>query len=89
MKPISYEKEIDTCALLKKQMSSREVANATNLSQSKLNRIRKKHFENIVMPKEGHPQALITWKKRCTAHLATIGGLNTIVETTRELKGVS
>jgi hypothetical protein len=89
MKPISYEKEIDTGALLKKQMSSREVANAVNLLQSKLNRIRRNHFENIVMPKEGRPQALITWKKRCIARLVTIGGLNTIVEATRELKGAS
>jgi hypothetical protein len=32
MKPISYQKEIDTVALLKKQMSSREVANIVGLS---------------------------------------------------------
>jgi hypothetical protein len=30
------------------------------LSQSKMNRIRKKHFENIVMPRGGRPQAVTT-----------------------------
>jgi DNA-directed RNA polymerase specialized sigma subunit len=60
MKLMSYQKEIDTVALLKKQMSSREVAEIIGLSQSKVNRIRKKHFENIVMPRGGRPQALTT-----------------------------
>jgi DNA-directed RNA polymerase specialized sigma subunit len=44
MKPISYEKEIDIVSFLKKHMSSREVANIVGLSQSKVNRIREKHF---------------------------------------------
>jgi transposase len=57
---MSYQKEIDTVALLKKQMSSREVAEIIGLSQSKVNRIRKKHFENISMPRGGRPQALTT-----------------------------
>jgi hypothetical protein len=33
MKLMSYQKEIDTVALLKKQMSSREVAEIVGLSQ--------------------------------------------------------
>ena len=44
MKSILYEKEIDTVALLKKHMSSREVANIVGFSQSKVSRIREKHF---------------------------------------------
>ena len=60
MKPISYQKEIDTVALLKKQMSSREAVEIVGLSQSNVNRIRKKYFENIIMPRGGRPQALIT-----------------------------
>jgi DNA-directed RNA polymerase specialized sigma subunit len=60
MKPILYKKEVDTNALLKKQMTSREVADIVGLSQSKVNRNGKKHFENIVMPRRNRPQALTT-----------------------------
>jgi predicted XRE-type DNA-binding protein len=41
-------------------MSSREVVEIVGLSQSKVNRIMKKHFENIVMSRGGRPQVLIT-----------------------------
>jgi DNA-binding CsgD family transcriptional regulator len=39
MKLILYEKEVDTVVLLKKQMSNREIADITSLSQSKVNRL--------------------------------------------------
>ena len=70
-------------------MSSREVANIVGLSQSKVNKIRKKHFENIVMPRGSRPQALTTLKKRYVVRLVTIGGLDLVVNATRELKSVS
>jgi hypothetical protein len=41
-------------------MNNREVVEIVGLSQSKMNRIRKKHFENIVMPRGGRPQAVTT-----------------------------
>jgi transposase len=89
MKPILYEKKLDMGALLKKQMSSREVANIVGLSQSKVNRIKKKPFENILMLSGGRPQALTTWKKKYVVRLATIGGLDSTVEITRELKSAT
>jgi transposase-like protein len=55
MKSISYKKNVDIVALLKKQMSSREVANIVGLLQSKVNRIRKRHFENILMQRGDRP----------------------------------
>jgi DNA-directed RNA polymerase specialized sigma subunit len=55
-----YKKEVDTIALFKKQMSSREVTDIVGLLQSKMSRIRKKYFENIVSPRRGRPQALTT-----------------------------
>jgi hypothetical protein len=51
-----------------------------------VNRIRKKHFENIIMPRGGRPQILITWKKRYAVKLVTVGGWDSTVKTTRELK---
>jgi hypothetical protein len=54
-------------------MSSREVANIVDLSQSKVNRIRKKYFENIVMARRGRPEVLIIWEKRYVVRLVTIG----------------
>jgi transposase len=70
-------------------MSSREVANIVGLSQSKVNRIKKKPFENILMLSGGRPQALTTWKKKYVVRLATIGGLDSTVEITRELKSAT
>jgi hypothetical protein len=86
MKPILYANEVNTVALLKKQMNSREVADIVGLSQSNVNRIMKKHFENIFMPSGGRPQALTTWKKRYTMCLVTIGRLDSAIEAIRELK---
>jgi hypothetical protein len=54
-----------------------------------VNRNRKKYFENIVMPRGGRPQALITWEKRYAVKLVTAGGLNSAVEATRKLKSAS
>jgi hypothetical protein len=51
-----------------------------------VNRIRKKHFENIVMPREGRPRALTTWEKRYAMRLVTVCGLDLAVGATRELK---
>jgi 6-phosphofructokinase len=76
MKPILYAKEVETIALLKKQMKCREVANIVEFSQSKMIRIRKNHFKNIVMPRRGRPQTLTTWEKRNIVCLVTIGGLD-------------
>ena len=70
-------------------MSSKEVANIIGFSQSKVNRIRKKHFENIVMLKGGKPQALTTWKKKYAIRLVTLGRLDSTVKITRELKSAS
>jgi hypothetical protein len=60
MKPIFYEKEIDTIVFLKKQMNSKEVVDIVGLSQFKVNMVRKKHFENTIMPKGSRLQALTT-----------------------------
>jgi hypothetical protein len=70
-------------------MSSREVANIVDLSQSKVNRIRKKYFENIVMARRGRPEVLIIWEKRYVVRLVTIGGLILAIEAIRELKNAS
>jgi hypothetical protein len=70
-------------------MSSREVAEIVGLSQSKVNRIRKKHFENIVMSRRGRPQALTTREKRYAMRLVTVGGSDSAVEVTRELKSAT
>ena len=80
MKQISYEKELNKVALLKKQMSNREIANVVGLSQSKVNKIRKKHFENIIMPRKGQ------WKKQYATHLVIVGGLDIALEATSKLK---
>ena len=64
-------------------MSSREVANAIGLSQSKVNVIKKKYFENIVMLKGGRPKDLITCKKWLVVRLVSISGLDKIVDATR------
>jgi hypothetical protein len=57
-------------------MSSREVANIVDLSHSKVNRIKKKQFGNIVMPRRDKPQALTTLEKRYAMRLVIIGGLD-------------
>jgi DNA-directed RNA polymerase specialized sigma subunit len=49
MKQILYESEVNVVALLKKHKGKREVAQAVGLSQSKVIRIGKKYFENIVI----------------------------------------
>jgi transposase len=67
-------------------MSSREVAEIVGLSQSKMKRVKKKHFENIVIPRIGKSRALITWEKRFALRLVTAGGLNLAIEAIRELK---
>jgi hypothetical protein len=51
-----------------------------------VNRIKKKHFENIIMPRRGRPQVLIIWEKRYAVRLVLVGGLDSAVEATRELK---
>jgi hypothetical protein len=56
------------------------------LSQSKVNQIRTKHFENIVIPIGGRPQALIIRKKRYTMCLVIVGELYSTVVAIRELK---
>jgi hypothetical protein len=51
-----------------------------------VNRIGKNYFENIVMPRGGRPQAIIIWKKRYAMTLVIVGGLDSAIEATRELK---
>ena len=70
-------------------MSCREVAKIVGLSQSKVNRIRKKHFENIVMSRRGMPQVLTSWEKKYGVRLVIVGGLDSATEATRELKSVT
>jgi hypothetical protein len=48
-----------------------------------MNRIRKKHFENIIMPRGSRPQVLIIWKKKYAVRLVIIDGLDSDVEATR------
>ena len=38
------------------------------------------------MPRRSRPQALTIWEKKYTMHLVSIGGLDSAVEATRELK---
>jgi hypothetical protein len=45
------------------------------LSQSKVNRIRKKHFVNIPMLRGDRLQALTIWKKKYVVRLVTVGQL--------------
>jgi hypothetical protein len=45
-----------------------------------VNRIKKKHFENIVIPRGSRLQVLTTWKKRYTMRLVSVGGLDSAVE---------
>jgi hypothetical protein len=71
-----YEKEVDTVALLKKQMSSKEVTDIIGLLQFKVNRTKKKYFDNIVMPRGSRPQALTTWKKRYAVRLVIVDGID-------------
>jgi hypothetical protein len=84
MKPISYKKEIDIVSLLKRQMNSRKIIDIVGLSQSKVNRIRKKQFKNIIMPRGSRSQPLTTWEKRYVVRLVIVG-----VEAIRELKSAS
>jgi hypothetical protein len=70
-------------------MSNKEVASVVGLSQSTVNRIRKKHFENIIMPRRGCPQALTTWKKQYATCLNRVGGSNIVVDAIRELNSAS
>jgi hypothetical protein len=80
------EKRSRYICFLKKQMSGRKVVDIVGVSQSKVNRIRKKHFENIVMSKGGRPQALITWEKIYVVRLITIHRLDSALEATKEFK---
>jgi hypothetical protein len=84
MKPSSYKKEIDIVSLLKRQMNSRKIIDIVGLSQSKVNRIRKKQFKNIIMPRGSRSQPLTTWEKRYVVRLVIVG-----VEAIRELKSAS
>jgi hypothetical protein len=86
MKLISYENEEDAFALLKKQMKSRKIENVVDLLQCEVNRIRKKYFENIVMPRRSDPQALTTWEEQYATRLVILGGLDTTIEAKRKLK---
>lgn len=49
-------------------------------------RIRQNYFENIEMLKGGHPKALTTWEKRYTIYLVIVGGLEIVVQVTRDFK---
>lgn len=86
MRPISKEKELNVGALLQKNFSSRKVAQAVGLSQSTVNRIRKKCFENIDMSKGGRPKALNSYEKRFVVRSMTVGRLENAVQATRALK---
>jgi hypothetical protein len=54
-----------------------------------MNRIRKKHFENIVMLRGCRPQALITWEKKYAVRLVIVDGLDSTLEATREPKSAT
>ena len=54
-----------------------------------MNRIRKKYFKNIVMPRKDRPQALTTWEKRYAMRLVIVGGMYSIIEATKKLKTAS
>ena len=49
-----------------------------------MNRIRKKHFDNIVMTRGSRPQALITLEKRYALRLIIVSRLDLAIEATRE-----
>ena len=58
-------------------------------SQSKVNRIMEKHFENIVILRRSRPQALTIWEKKYAVKLLTVGGLDLAVKEIRERKSAS
>ena len=55
MRPISRQKEQNIVALIKKGMSSREIAKSVGLVQSTINRVRRRLSTSVALSKGGRP----------------------------------
>lgn len=86
MRPISREKEQNIVALIERGNTSREIADIVGLSQSTVNRVRKRLPHNLELSKGGRPKVLTEWEKRYASRLVTVGGLQTATEVAKVLR---
>jgi transposase len=86
MRSLSRDKENNVVALSEKGCSSREMSNVLGLSQSTVNRVRKKRGVLVELSKGGRPHVLSPSDKQFVTHLVTHGRLQTATDATRELE---
>lgn len=86
MRPISRDKEANILALIEKGNSSRKIARSLGLSQSTVNRVRKRHSHNLDLSKGGRPRVLTEQEKRYASRLVTVGGLETATEVAKVIR---
>jgi transposase len=80
MKPISAFTTHNVVALLRQGMSTREVARQTQVSQSTVCQIKRKHLPRQKGQKPGHPAILSPQKKRWIVRKITSGQVDTAAE---------
>ena len=76
----------DIVALLMKGKSTRVVAKSLGFSQSTVNRVRKKHCNDLELPKRGVPKIFSTSERRRAMRLVTVGGLESVVHAAKMLR---
>src|SRR6478672_4363637 len=86
MRPISRDKEANILALIEKGNSSRKIARSLGLSQSTVNRVRKRHSHNLDLSKGGRPRVLTEQVKQYASRLVTVGGLETATEVAKVIR---
>lgn len=86
MPSISDDTDNNILSLLKQGNSIRKVANQCRVSKSKIQKIRAKHFPNLVVSVGGRPTKLSAQNKRFCVREITSGRSKTGVEVSRKLK---
>jgi transposase len=86
MPSISDDTYNNILSLLKQGNSIRKVANQCHVSKSKIQKIRAKHFPNLVASVGGRPTKLSAQNKRFCVREITSGRSKTGVEVSRKLK---
>ena len=85
-RPLSSNRENNVVVLLQKGWSTRKVAKCTHISQSTVQRIRKRRLPNLDMSIGGRPPLMSDSMQRACVRAVTVGGLDTAAAATRVVR---
>jgi transposase len=85
MHSLSADQKQTILSLINQHLSTRKIASQCSVSKSYVQKLRKRHFPDVVLPKAGRPPKLSVQNKRFCVRAITAGKLDTASATAKQL----